>query len=134
MITADKPLIILLLWTGMWYWSLSLYFFLQWKQFLGKCAFPLSSVYFTIKNHYHGSSFPNNIESFSQKIQIVLWTIRRHLSDISILPFKMRKSFVAVIFDAKNRKKPWKPDWMETKFLNENFCLDRKDPPGKKTP
>ena len=38
---TEKPLFLLILCTGMWYWSLSLDNFSESKQFLGKCALPV---------------------------------------------------------------------------------------------
>ena len=78
-IITDKPPIVVLLWTGMWCWSLLLNAFLQWKQFLGKCSCPVLSIYCTIKKRFLKVKFSQRYQFFLlKKFKVNLEQISSH--------------------------------------------------------
>ena len=78
-IITDKPLIVVLLWTGMWCSSLLMDAFLQSKQFMKKCACPVLSVYCTIKKWLLKVKFSQKYQVFlSKKFKVNLEQISSH--------------------------------------------------------
>ena len=85
------------------------WFFYKLKQFWGKCACSITSLYWTIKKDYSQSNFVHSIKSFCQQIfKVNFEQISRHHSHIKChVSFKMRASFVnsnSVIFEAEKVK------------------------------
>ena len=78
-IITDKPLIVVLLWTGIWCRSILLDAFLQSEQFWGKCACPVLSLYCRIKKWLLKVTFSQKYEVFlSKKLKENLEQISSH--------------------------------------------------------
>ena len=93
------------------------WFFYKLKQFWGKCACSITSLYWTIKKDYSQSNFVHSIKSFCQQIfKVNFEQISRHHSHIKChVSFKMRASFVTVILSflkPKKWRRPWGPGWV----------------------
>ena len=97
------------------------WFFYKLKQFWGKCACSITSLYWTIKKDYSQSNFVHSIKSFCQQIfKVNFEQIRRHyVSNKCHVSFKMRTSFFTVAMSflkPKKWKRPWGPGLVEAQL------------------
>ena len=130
-ITTDKLLIVLLLSTGMWCRSLLPEAFWQSKQFLGKCACPILSVYCPIKKWLLKVNFSQKYKVFlPKKIQNELGTNKQPSLVTCLMchpKWEQNSShhFCHYRCQKSERNPKGEVEWKHN-YLNKNICYIRK--------